>query len=241
MSSNNVTQRTTAWAGRARVNAKPPHRTKLRAREPISRSFGMVRGKFPSQKMGRMIHWESQLERDAVFLFEFSNGVVRYREQPLRTFYTLNGKTRRYTPDFEITLRSSEVILVEIKPSEKLCEQKEKERFERIRAHFSSNGQAFVILTEKEIRQPALLQNLHLLLRNRGMAFTDFEKRQYAEQLSAISTISFAAAVTLFKSSAIVWRLIAAQILFCDLTNLVTDQTVLATATKETINEKLYF
>lgn len=41
-------------------------RSKLRAREPIGRSFGLVRGKFPSRKMGRMIHWESQLERDAV-------------------------------------------------------------------------------------------------------------------------------------------------------------------------------
>lgn len=165
-------------------NLLRPPSARLRAREPISRSFGMIRGKFPSRKMGRMIHWESQLERDAVFLFEFSPGVVMYREQPLTTHYMLDGKTRRYTPDFELTLSSGEVILIEIKPAEKLLDPDENRRFKRIHEHFANSAQPFRILTDREIRQSdALLENLRLLMRHRREALSAFECRRFCRAL----------------------------------------------------------
>lgn len=180
MPRKNVTRRQPATGnGRSFARNNANSITKLRAREPIGRSYGLVRGKFPSRKAGRMIHWESQLERDAVFLFEFSPGVSTYREQPLTTYYTLDGKTRRYTPDFELTLNTGEVILIEIKPAEKLLEPTEGRRLARISEHFASNGQAFRILTDKEIRQEVLLNNLRLLLRHRHEPLTHFERRRF--------------------------------------------------------------
>ena len=58
-----------------------------RARQPTRNFSGLFRGKFPSMKVNRMIHWESLLERDAIMLFEFSPGVASYREQPFSTYF----------------------------------------------------------------------------------------------------------------------------------------------------------
>lgn len=152
-------------------------KAQLRAREPIGRSFGLVRGKFPSRKMDRMIHWESQLERDAVLLFEFSPGVTAYQEQPFTAHYTIDDKTRRYTPDFEITLTSGETVVIEIKPEQKLLEPVTKRKFEHILRYFDRRGQPFLLLTEANIRQAELLENLRLLVRHRGRPLSTFERR----------------------------------------------------------------
>jgi len=127
-----------------------------------------------------MIHWESQLERDAVYLFEFSSGVSAYREQPLTTHYPIDGKSRRYTPDFEITFCTGEVTLIEIKPEEKLLDPKEQRRFEHIHEHFARNAQPFRIMTDREIRQSEnLLENLRFLMRHRGEVLSAFACRRF--------------------------------------------------------------
>lgn len=241
MSRNNLIRHTSAGNGRARAKNILHSHAKLRAREPINRSFGMIRGKFPSQKMGRMIHWESQLERDAVLLFEFSNGVIAYREQPLTTYYTLNGKTRRYTPDFELTLSTGEVVLIEIKPAAKLLDLDESLRFKRIQEHFTGNGRPFRILTDREIRRPALLENLRLLMRNRRGSISPFERRRFVERFAGISAVPFANALALLEDAGVVWSLIAEGVLTCDLTKEVNEQTILRVVAKENKNEKLFF
>lgn len=222
---------------RSFLTSSPPRR----AREPISRSFGLVRGKFPSLKMGRMIHWESQLERDAVYLFEFSPGVAAFREQPLTTYYTLDGKTRRYTPDFEIISRAGEAVLIEIKPAAKLLDPDESDRFRRIEEHFASHGRAFRILTDREIRQPVLLENLRLLMRNRRAPASPFERRCIIELFAGKPAISFANAAAPLGGVHAVWRLIGEGILSCDLSQHVNEQTVLCVVATGELNEKLFF
>lgn len=63
-----------------KINSSLKNISSTRVREPITRSRGKVRGQFPSTKMGRMIAWESQLERRACYLFEFCKGVDTFRE-----------------------------------------------------------------------------------------------------------------------------------------------------------------
>jgi len=72
-----------------------------RARNVITPSGGIVRGKFPSRKNGRMVHHEGLLELEAIYLFECSPCIIRYREQPVTIHYPDEAKLRRYTPDFE--------------------------------------------------------------------------------------------------------------------------------------------
>jgi len=87
-----------------------------RSREVISPSGGIVRGKFPSRKNGRMVHHEGLLELEAIYLFETSPRIVRYREQPITINYPDGARLRRYTPDFELVLTTGEIVLIEVKP-----------------------------------------------------------------------------------------------------------------------------
>src|SRR6187431_3715186 len=94
-----------------------------RVREPVKPTTGRVVGYFPSVKNNRSIAWESQLEQKACYVFEFSREITKYQEQPLNIYYRLNGEFLRYTPDFELTLVSGELVYVEIKPAAKLQNQ----------------------------------------------------------------------------------------------------------------------
>ena len=103
------------WLGRS--PAGDQHR---RSREVVRPTGGIVRGKFPSRKNGRMVHHEGLLELDAIYLFEASPQIVRYREQPVTIKYPDGARLRRYTPDFELVLTTGEVVLIEVKPMRSL-------------------------------------------------------------------------------------------------------------------------
>lgn len=60
----------------------------MSSRKVVTRRGRRIRGYFPSHKCGQMIAWESLLERDAILLLEFSQGVVSYRHQPTVMDYT---------------------------------------------------------------------------------------------------------------------------------------------------------
>ena len=62
-----------------------------------------VIGKFPSIKNGRMVWWESQIERDYLYLLEIDPDVVSYEEQPLKIRYYLDGEPHLYTPIFGLS------------------------------------------------------------------------------------------------------------------------------------------
>lgn len=61
-----------------------------RVRETIKPTGTILRVKVPSKKNGRMAHAESFLEREAIFLFEASHHVLRYREQPITIHYPVD-------------------------------------------------------------------------------------------------------------------------------------------------------
>lgn len=150
---------TNLWAGRwkGRSPLGDDHR---RAREVISPSGGIVRGKFPSRKNGRMVHHEGLLELDAIYLFETSPRIVRYREQPASIHYPDGAKLRRYTPDFELQLASGAVILIEVKPARRLQDEEVRNKLACIDAYLRRSCRPFVILTDECISQEPRLSNL---------------------------------------------------------------------------------
>ena len=56
-------------------------------RTPSHRYGRNVVGKFPSLKLGRMVCYESRLEREQIYLMEYDLEVVYYEEQPLLIEY----------------------------------------------------------------------------------------------------------------------------------------------------------
>jgi len=129
---------------------------------------GIVRGKFPSRKNGRMIQHEGLLELDAIHLFEANHRIVRYREQPLTLHYPDGERLRRYTPDFELVLDTGEVVLVEVKPIRSLSNAEVKHKMDCIAAHMHRIDQSFVILSEGCIRHEPRLSSLRWVLHQAG-------------------------------------------------------------------------
>lgn len=136
------------WKGQ-----KPLGDEHQRARNVISPSGGIFRGKFPSKKNGRMVHHEGLLELDAIYLLEASPHVVSYREQPTTITYPDGGRVRRYTPDFEATLASGKSIWIEVKPSMFLYREDTHHKLNCVSEQMARTQQGFVILTDDVLRR----------------------------------------------------------------------------------------
>ncbi|CAJ0691475.1 TnsA endonuclease N-terminal domain-containing protein [Ralstonia holmesii] len=150
------------WQGRwrGRTPAGDNHR---RAREVISPSGGIMRGRFPSRKNGRMVHYEGLLELDAIYLFEASPRVARYREQPTTIHYPDGPRLRRYTPDFELLLVTGEILLVEVKPIRSLADSDIRYKLDCVATHLRRVHTPFVILTDTRLREEPRQSSLRWL------------------------------------------------------------------------------
>ncbi|RST46973.1 TnsA endonuclease N-terminal domain-containing protein [Variovorax sp. DXTD-1] len=146
------------WNGR-----KPAGDTHLRSREVLSPSGGIMRGKFPSRKNGRMVHHEGLLELDAIYLFEASPAIDGYREQPTQIPYPDGDRVRRYTPDFEVRLIDGRVVLIEVKPTAALASAETAHKLARIADHMHRSGQPFVVLTEQVLRREPRQSNIRTI------------------------------------------------------------------------------
>lgn len=138
-----------------------------RARRVITRSPTRTVGRFPSLKAGRSIHWESQLERDFVYLLEFDPIVLDYREQPETIRLTIDGKPRRYTPDF-LVRTASLMVVYEVKPADKAAHPDMVALFAAAADHYAGRGMRHQVATEADIRIRPYLDNVGLLLRYRS-------------------------------------------------------------------------
>lgn len=133
----------------------------MRVRKVVTRSGKRYRGNFPSRKLGRMVQWESFLERDAFLLLEYHPRVTAYQEQPsFETYYGEDGLPRQYIPDLAANLDDGRVIVIEVKPEAELSKKKTHQKYAAIAQRFQEQGRIFRILTENDIRREPLHTNL---------------------------------------------------------------------------------
>lgn len=121
--------------------------------------------------MNAIVMWESQLERDYIYLLEIDPDVVAYYGQPFTIAYDLKNRRKKYTPDFLVDRRCSKQV-VEVKPKSKVesfiksdCEASRRHRFLGIRNFCSLNDLNFAVVTEETIRVQPRLDNIKLLYR----------------------------------------------------------------------------
>jgi len=143
------------WSGRS-----PSGTGHQRAREILRPTGGIMRGKFPSRKNGRMVQHEGLLELDAIYLFEAHPRVAAYREQPCTVRYPDGARLRRYTPDFEVVLTTGETVLIEIKPRRSLEDPDVRHKLRCIAEHFTRINRQFVVLDCGLIRMEPRLASL---------------------------------------------------------------------------------
>ncbi len=124
-------------------------------------------GFFPSKKNERPVAFESLLERDYLYLLEFDCDVISYKEQPITISYYYSHNSYRYTPDFWVQ-RKNKTQLIEIKPKSKLqsiLSDNFKSKKFMVAAQYckSNNVSEFKIVTDEEIRQGNILNNIKYL------------------------------------------------------------------------------
>lgn len=144
------------WSGRQAHSHSP-------VRQVVTRSGSIIRGRFPSCKVGRMISFEQLLERDALYLFEFSPQVLDIHGQPFKFFYADGGRTRRYTPDFALTLSDHSQLVIEVKPRKSLAKPEVQAKLAAISDAMERQGHHFMVLSDEVIRVEPRLPNLKLL------------------------------------------------------------------------------
>jgi len=73
-------------------------------------------GEFYSNKMNRLVEYESELEQDFFHWLEQLDEVEFYQEQPFEIPYNYEGKRYVYYPDVLLILKNGKGVVVEIKP-----------------------------------------------------------------------------------------------------------------------------
>jgi hypothetical protein len=87
----------------------------MRSRKVILRSNARSAGKYPSWKMGRMMHWESSNELNAFRLLDCDPNVMSYSEQPCQITYVMDEVEMIHYPDILVTTTGGKQLW-EVKP-----------------------------------------------------------------------------------------------------------------------------
>ena len=138
------------------------------ARQPITRSQPMPRRKAPSFKSGAIVRCESSQEEEAVARFEACPSVTKITAQPVRITYMHEGKQRRTTPDFKLTLDDGLEIYVEVKHTTQAMTMADV--LEARAVGSAAQGLDYYVITDRWIRVEPLLENIRILQRWRGAA-----------------------------------------------------------------------
>lgn len=202
------------------------------ARKVITRRGRRFRGYFPSTKLGRMVAWESLLERDAILLIEFSPGVLLYQEQPTLVQYADGTRIRDYYPDFELSLVNGKRVHIEVKTAYQLSKPEIAAKYTAIAEHYARLRHDYRIVTEAEICREPLQTNLRTLaylVGRKGRSLPS--NRELANKFGSTATQLSTFDAELGKDTTL--RLIANGWLECDLTQPLTGNTIVSIAKGE--------
>jgi len=132
-------------------------------RTPSNRHGKNIVGKFPSLKLGRMVSFESRLERDQIYLMEYDPEIVLYEEQPLVIEYTCSGKRYKYYPDFKVVTSRGQHLLIECKAEKYVNKDSNQRKFAAGKSWCAKHNWEFRLITEQVIRSGFRLENVMLL------------------------------------------------------------------------------
>jgi hypothetical protein len=128
----------------------------------VSNRGGNIIGRFPSLKLGRMVDFESLIERDFIYLLDFEQEVESFTEQPLTIEYEHQGKIRHYTPDFYL-VKAGQPLLVECKPEKRVDLPDNQRKFAAAQIWCAARGWEFQVVTDDQLRRGYRLANIKLL------------------------------------------------------------------------------
>jgi hypothetical protein len=162
-----------------------PEPGQMRSRKVVSRSNARSAGKYPSWKMGRMMHWESLNELNAFRLLDCDPNVTSYSEQPCRVAYVMDGVERIHYPDILVTTTGGKQLW-EVKPRSNASEPEVLARAAFLSRVIPGWGYEYRTVLAEDLASQPRLSNANLLLSLGKRAVSDCEwedvRRTIAEQ-----------------------------------------------------------
>ena len=151
----------------------------------IKKSACNMPGLFPSLKNREGIMFESTVERDYCYYLELDQSVSFYEAQPLTLEFRIDGKARRYTPDFLVLFIDSGLkLLVEVKREEALLDDDGMLiKLNVVREEFKKRGYKFEVKEKSVIRQEPRLGNLKIIYKYLRYQIDIGEKKMILELL----------------------------------------------------------
>ncbi len=157
----------------------------------VTQHGGNVIGQFPSIKLARMVHFESLIERDLLYMLDFEADVAVFSEQPLTIEYAHEGKARRYTPDFHVIYANGRNTLIECKPQQFTETDDNQRKFGAARVWCAERDWEFSVVTDEQLRTGPRLDNIkRLTAYARHVIAPQLKQRTYALLESSPHTLT---------------------------------------------------
>jgi len=128
----------------------------------VSNRGGNITGKFPSLKMGRMVAFESLIERDFLYLLDYEPAIEWFEEQPMTIEYQVEEKILHYTPDFHL-IEAGQNVLVECKPGNLVNHRANQLKFKAAVRWCTERSWKFQVITDIQLRTGYRLENIKLM------------------------------------------------------------------------------
>ena len=144
---------------------------------PVGRRRGIrPGGLYYSQKMGRLVGYESENEKYDFYRSEIAPDLVGYREQPHTIEAVIAGNVRRYTPDREDKFADGRIEIVEVKDEfEAHKDPGYNAKLSYFAEVYERLGWSFRLTTRNEIMDPASFETVETVQRYRRASFTAAE------------------------------------------------------------------
>jgi hypothetical protein len=168
-----------------------PAKGQLRARRIICRSAPRPTTKFPSIRLGRSVHCESDIEVETAEWFDACSTVNTFGEQPLTIHYEIAGQCRTHIPDFCVITKDGKAF-VEAKFIIDIDEDIYTRTWILKKALFDI-GYRYYLVTENETRCGNYLTNARYLLRRGRAVVPDTIKFEFISRLRSGETLTWGA------------------------------------------------
>lgn len=169
------------------------------------REVGIVN---PAWLFDHEVEHESHLEKRFIMVALSCPVVVDIVHQPLEIWLGPN-ETQKYTPDFQVTFRDGDSVIIEVKPE--VFVQKHAERLKAAENQFRAGDKKFLVVTDNHIDRNGLSARAMLLMRYGRLQFSDAEalacQQLLKDKCDGSATVK--ALVEQGASEALIWNLVA--------------------------------
>jgi hypothetical protein len=183
----------------------------------------------PSEKKGKteaLVHCESGIERDYAYLLNYDPQVVSYEEQPVKIAYIFEQKERFYTPDFAVYWSQGPPSLVECKPTSRLNDPENLQKWTAVRLWCDRHGYTFLLVTDVALKKwSVVLDNIKSMAGHAHQRITPQAKEYLLKIVQvenrALSVAEVVERATLLEPRVVrscLWHLLYTGELFTDLT-----------------------